>query len=1064
VTTPPPIQELVRRAAAERAADVALDHAGRRLRYGELEARSNRLGNALLAAGLEPGAAVAVLAQSPLEVVVGILGVLKAGGVFVPLDPSFPRRRLEAMAAQARPAMWLAEERYAGLCDAVAGPGCRRLDPAGAEAAAAGEAPPPPAADREAPCSIYFTSGSAGRPKAILGRLKGIDHFARWEAELLEVGRGTRVSQLASPSFDGFLKDVFVPLVAGGTVCAPESRDLLLDPPALVDWIDVEGIEVLHVVPSVLRAIVNEPLDPHWFEELRWVVLAGEVVQPADVRRFRDVFGDRIRLLNLYGPTETTITKLFHVVEPADAEAAFVPIGLPMPGAAAMVLDPARRPCPPGVVGEIYIRTPYAAFGYHGDPEATAEAFLANPFTGDPDDRVYRTGDFARLLPGGELEFLGRRDQQVKVRGVRVEMGEIENLLRTHPGVRDVAVIDADDAGGYKLLCAYLVLAPGTGTAEVREHLAERLPEAMVPSVFVPMPELPRTLNGKVDRRALPSLEQLRDERREGPERERTAVEAIVAGIWCEVLRLPAVGLEESFFALGGHSLLATQILARIREALGVELPLRALFEAPTVAQLAGRVEEGRASGARPPARPIEPAPRGGDLPLSFSQQRMWLLEQLSAGSSAFNIPLVIRPLGELDVPLLAAALHELIRRHEVLRTTFPTRDGLPVQVVGPPAAPPPPLVDLSALGAAAEDEATRLVSAAARRPFDLAARPPLRVALLRLSRRDHVVALTLHHLAGDAWAFDVLSRDLAALYGGLAAGRPAELPELPIQFADYAVWERRWLQGEVLERRLDYWRRQLAGAPEGLALPQRRPRSRVQSFGDDRLAIELPAALTAELRALSRREGATLFMTLLAGFLGLLCHYTGEEDLVVGSVIDNRDRPEVEHLMGFLANTLVLRVDCSGAPTFRELLARVREVCLDAYAHQLPPERLVEGLGGEHGAGRRLFDVWFQMEGRRRRQAEVGGFQWGELAVARGKPRFELSFVLVEGEETVAGEVEYDAELYGTATVRQIAEDYAALLDEVAADPDASLAALALAGQGEAELLSQAFSASLEV
>ena len=1060
----PTIQELVRAVAAERAAAVALDHAGRQIRFRELETRSNRVGNALLAAGLAAGDPVAVLAQGPIEVVTAILGVLKAGGVFVPLDPSFPRRRLEAMAEQARPALWLVEGRFGDLWERVAAAGSRKLDLAGDEVAAAADGPAAVEADREAPCSIFFTSGSSGRPKAILGRLKGIDHFARWEAELLEVGCGTRVSQLASPSFDGFLKDVFVPLVAGGVACAPDSRDLLLDPPALIDWIDVEGIEILHLVPSVLRAILNQPLDRRYFEELRWVVLAGEVVQPADVRRFRGVFGDRIRLLNLYGPTETTITKLFHVIDAADAETSFIPIGQPMPGAAAMVLDPSLSPCPPGVVGEIYIRTPYAAIGYHGDPELTQAAFLPNPFTGDAEDRVYRTGDFARLLPSGDLEFLGRRDQQVKVRGVRVEMAEIENLLRSHAGVLDVAVVDVDDADGYKLLCAYLVVEPGTGTAEVREHLVERLPEAMVPSAFILMQELPRTLSGKVDRRALPTFEQLRDERGDGePERERTAVEEIVAGIWCEVLRLPAVGLGESFFALGGHSLLATQILARIREALGAELPLRALFESPTVAQLAERVEEARAAGARPAARPIEPVPRDGDLPLSFSQQRMWLLEELSAGSSAFNIPLIIRPLGELDPSVLAAALRELARRHEILRTTFPTRDGLPVQVIGSLADGPPPLVDLSPLGSAAEAEAARLVSSDARRAFDLAADPPIRICLLRLAPRDHVIALTLHHLAGDAWAFNVLSRDLAALYGGLAAGRPAELPELPIQFADYAVWERRCLQGEVLERRLEYWRRQLAGAPTELALPQRRPRSAVPSFGDDRLALELAAELTSDLRGLSRREGVTLFMTLLAGFLCLLHHYSGQEDLVVGSVIDNRDRPEVEHLVGFLANTLVLRVDCSGAPTFRQLLARVREVCLDAYAHQLPPERLVEQLGGDRGAGSRLFDVWFQMESRQPTRTEIDGFEWGDLAIERGRPRFELSFVLIEGDDTVTGEVEYDAELFSTATVQQIAADYAALLAKAVADPDTSLAAISLTNPQEAELLSQGFSASFE-
>jgi amino acid adenylation domain-containing protein len=1060
------IQDLFSRVAADHGGSPAIDRAGRQITYGELEIRSNRVANALLERGVAAGTLVAILAEDPIAVVTAILGILKAGGVFVPLDPSFPPARLQAMATRVEPPWWLAESRYRDTWERIAPPGAGILPLDGEEIGGAGDERPRATTDRDAPCSIYFTSGSTGRPKAILGRLKGIDHFARWESELLEVGRGTRVSQLASPAFDGFLKDVFVPLAAAGVACAPESRDLLLEPARLVDWIDVEGIEILHCVPSLLRAILNQPLDGRYFGELRWVVLAGEVLQPADVRRFGDVFGDRIRLLNLYGPTETTVTKLFYVVDPADAAGSSIPIGTPMPGAAAMVLNPALRPCPPGVVGEIYIRTPYAALGYHGDPELTREAFVPNPFNDDPRDRIYRTGDFGRQLANGNLEFLGRRDQQVKIRGVRVEMGEVENLLRSHPGVKDVAVIDLDDAEGFKLLGAYLVLAPETATGAVREYVAGLLPESMVPSVLVEMQELPRTLNGKVDRRALPTLDQVRARRRkEQSARQRTPVEEIVAGIWCEVLRLPAVGLEESFFELGGHSLLATQILSRVREAIGVELPLRALFEAPTVAKLASQIEDESATGRGLEATPIVPVPRQGPLPLSYSQQRMWLLEQLSAGSSAFNVPLVIRPKGELNLAALPPTFAALTRRHEILRTTFPAQEGLPVQVIGPATdAAVLPLIDLSTLdAAAAEVEAGRLVSADARRPFDHATAPPIRIFLIRMAPEDHVLALTLHHMAGDAWAFHVLATELALLYESFSQGRPSSLPDLPIQFADYAAWERRTLSGELLERRLAYWRRQLEGAPDALALPQRRPRSAVQSFGGERLAIELASPLTAALRALSRREGVTLYMTLLSGFLALLHQYSGQEDLVVGTVIANRDRAEVEKLVGFLANTLVLRVDCSGGPTFRELLGRVREVCLEAYAHQVPPEVLVENLDGDRGAGGRLFDVWFQMESQRPQHPEVAGLGWGDLEIERGQPRFELSMVLMEGKDTIAGEVEFDAEVFSADTVTQIADDYLALLAKAVAAPDAVMAAVLLASQQEAEQLSRSFSANLE-
>ena len=613
------VQDLFSRVAASQPRDVAVERVSRRITYGELESRSNRLANLLLSGGLAKSSPVAILAQDPIEVIGAILGVLKAGGVFVPLDPGFPAQRLEAMARQAGAAWYVAESRLLDRAEALCGGGGARvigLD--GGEVDGAPAERPAAAALPDDPCSIYFTSGTTGRPKAILGRLKGIAHFARWEAEALGVKRGVRVSQLASPSFDGFLKDAFVPLCAGGVVCAPESRDLLLEPSRLIDWVDVEGLEVLHLVPSVLRAVLNEKLDAKYFAELRWVALAGEALLPADVRRWREVFGDRVRLVNLYGPTETTVTKLFHFVAPEDAERSSVPIGKPMPGAAAMVLDRKGQPCAIGDLGEIYIRTPYRALGYYGDPELTRESFVPNPFghdaneanaenaasgasaANDTDDLVYRTGDFGRLLEDGGLEFLGRRDRQVKVRGVRVELGEIENLLRSQGGVRDVAVVDCEGADGTKYLCAYLVLAAGAGTGELRAHLSSQLPASMVPSAWVEMTELPRTLNGKLDRKALPALEQVQAGRRELEQsRPRTPVEEIVAGIWGEVLRLPRVGLADNFFELGGHSLLATQVLSRVREALGLELPLRVLFEAPTVSELASRIERESAAGGR---------------------------------------------------------------------------------------------------------------------------------------------------------------------------------------------------------------------------------------------------------------------------------------------------------------------------------------------------------------------------------------------------------------------------------------------------------------------------------
>jgi amino acid adenylation domain-containing protein len=895
--------------------------------------------------------------------------------------------------------------------------------------------------DGDDACSIYFTSGSTGKPKAILGRLKGIDHFARWEAKALGIGEGTRVSQLASPCFDGFLKDVFVPLCAGGVVCAPESRKVVLEPGRLIDWVDVEGVEVLHCVPSVLRSLLNEGLEGKYFSSLRWVVLAGEALLPADVKRWVEVFGERIGLVNLYGPTETTVTKLCYFVEAADAERPSVPIGKPIPGAAAMVMDRKGQPCAIGDAGEIHIRTPYRSLGYYNAPELTHEAFVPNPFSKDPNDLVYRTGDYGRLLEDGNLEFLGRRDQQVKVRGVRVELGEIENLLRRHAEVKDVAVIDREDGSGNKYLCAYVVLGKGTGAGRLREYLAAQLPEFMVPSGFVEMKELPRTLNGKIDRKGLPALEEARREKKTevGP---RTPVEEIVAGIWSEVLRVGQVGVEENFFELGGHSLLATQIISRIRESLHVELPLRALFEAPRLSDLARRIEQaGKAEQWKSETVPRRPVNREEGLPLSYSQQRMWLLEQISAGSAAFNLPLGMKLRGWLNVNTLEQTFGEVIRRHEVLRTSFPARDGQPIQVIAAAAAFSLPLVDLGALEPQeSESELKRIASEDAARPFDLAHGPLVRTALLRQTGQQWAVVCTMHHLVGDAWSFEVLTSELSRLYASFSGGEASPLPPLPIQYADYAVWQRQWLQGEVLESRLGYWRKQLEGAPERLKLPQsRRRQAAVQSFRGARQRVEISPELTEGLRALSRHEGATLYMTMLTAFVVLLYQYTGEEDVVVGSVIANRERGEVEKLIGFLANTLVLRVELRGSGSLRELLGRVREICLGAYANQLPPEKLQEEMRGGSGGARTasLFDVWFQMESVRREKLELGEVEMERLEAERGNARFELSLVLEEDQHQIRGEMEYDADLFDQKTIAQMLEDYLETLSDMATDPE---------------------------
>ncbi|HEX7240208.1 MAG TPA: amino acid adenylation domain-containing protein, partial [Longimicrobiaceae bacterium] len=655
--------------------------------------------------------------------------------------------------------------------------------------------------------------------------------------------------------------------------------------------------------------------------------------------------------------------------------------------------------------------------GYLGRADLSADRFVPDAFSGEAGVRLYRTGDRVRWLAGGELEYLGRIDFQVKVRGFRVELGEVEAALAGHPSVREAAVVARD--GG---LVGYVA---GSVTAgELREHLRASLPEYMVPSAYVVLERLPLTRNGKVDRRALPAPE-ASSGTIVAP---RTPAEEVLAGIWAEVLSVERVGAEDDFFALGGHSLLATRVVSRVREAFGVELPLRALFEAPTVAALAERVGAGTATQAPP----LGPVPRDRPLPLSFAQQRLWFIDRLQPGSSAYNMPFPLRVRGGLDVRALERALTEIVRRHESLRTGIVVQDGEPVQRVDPVRPVRLPTVDLGGVDSSRELE--RLAAAEAARPFDLAAGRPLRATVVRLGEEDAAVLFTMHHVASDGWSIGVFVREVSALYEG------ARLPELPVQYVDYAAWQRAWLSGETLEAELGWWRERLAGAPALLELPTDRPRPAVQDARGASVPFQLPAETSRALRALSRREGATAFMTLLAAWQLLLARYAGAEDVSVGTPVAGRTRTELEPLIGFFVNTLVLRTDLSGDPGFRGLLARVRETTLGAFGHQeVPFEKLVEELAPERSLSHTpLFQAVFTL-----RSEGTGELRLGEL---RAEPfgdgggtttKFDLTFGMEEGGNGLEGALSYRTELWDEGTMERMLGHFGALLEAVAADPE---------------------------
>jgi amino acid adenylation domain-containing protein len=1017
---------------AARAPDaVAVEDGGTRLTYGELDARARALALHLRSLGVGPEVNVALCVERSASMVVGMLAILKAGGAYVPLDPGYPRQRLEFMLQDCGAPVLLTQRSL------------RELLPAGPAVVCLDDAPPvvrdavPPLAppSPERPAYVIYTSGTTGRPKGTVVPHRALVNHATWLRSTFALGPGDRGLQMAALSFDASVCEVFGALLSGATlvIAPPDAKG---DAAALVDQVVRGRVTFMQMVPPLLRAMLEtEALREA--THLRWVWCGGEALPAELVSRLKAQCPDT-RLANLYGPTETTIDATFAVLSAGEP----VTIGRPIGNARAYVLDAALRPVPPTVPGELYVAGEGLARGYLGRPDLTAERFVPDPFSDTPGARLYRTGDRVRWREDGVLEYLGRIDFQVKVRGFRIEPGEIESALRQHPAVRDGVVLVRQDVPSDTRLVAYVVRGMGDAldAAALRAHLQKLLPEHMVPSAFVLLESLPLTPNGKVDRKALPAPDVMQDGHGAyvAP---RSPLEERLAGLFAQVLRLERVGIHDDFFAVGGHSLLATQLVSRLRKELDAELPLRAFFEAPTVAALAERLERdsraGDTSAGQPPLRPV---PRDGALPLSFAQQRLWFIDRLEPGSAAYNMPTAVVLDGALEVSRLEQGLEALVLRHESLRTTFALQGDEPVQVIHPRLDVPLPLVDLSALEEAArEAEVRRRVTQEVQRPFDLEHGPLVRALLLRLAPQRHVLVLTLHHVISDGWSMGVLVRELGALYHALASGERPALPALPVQYADYAAWQRAWLHGPVLQAQLDYWRQQLSGAPALLELPTDRPRPAVQSSSGATLPLHLPASLASRLDALARQQGATPFMLLLAAWQLLLSRYSGQHDVVVGSPIAGRTRAELEGLIGFFVNTLVLRARLSPELTFRELLAQVKATTLGAYEHQhVPFEKLVEELRPARSLSHSpLFQVLFALQNTPAEALHLPGVSLRPLEMQGTVARFDLSLELAEDASGLSGHLEYNTDLFDAGTAARLVEHFQVLLESIAARPE---------------------------
>jgi|GEM_PF-401820 len=1066
---------------------VALVFEEQQLTYFELNSRANQLAQYLQQLGVGPEVLVGICVERSVEMLVGLLGILKAGGAYVPLDPSYPQERLVYMLEDSAVSVLLTQQALRStLPESKAQVVCLNADlPVIAQLdtiATSGNVHPQNLA------YVIYTSGSTGQPKGVLIEHQAIVSHCHTIAKHYQLNRHDRVLQFASFSFDAAIEQIFAPLITGATLVL---RDRFLW--AISDFhqklIELK-LTVVNLPPSYWQQWLNwqqqNLQDTTLATHLRLVICGGDILQPKSVGLWQQLCKrhpslDSVNLLNAYGPTEATITTTtFDVAQDLTIDKSIrqVSIGHPLPNRKIYILDSQGNPTPIAIPGELHIGGVGLARGYLNRPKLTTEKFIPNPFG---EGCLYKTGDKARYLRDGNIEFIGRLDHQVKIRGFRIETREIEAVLNQHPTVKETVVVAREDKPGDKRLVSYIVAetaitsnpklsethlnsAQEVFNQEVipqwREYLEERLPEYLLPSGYVILPQLPLTPNGKVDRKALPAPDHTIYLSTEfvAPE---TITEKALAEIWTEVLGIEQVGRNDNFFELGGHSLLATQVVSRIRQTLSVELPLQSLFEKPELGSLAEELENYRAQTQGIETAAIQAREQDGNPPpLSFAQQRLWFIEKMALSSNAYNMPIVLHLVGLLDEVALQKSLNQIITRHETLRTTFSEINSTPVQVINPPFELELPKTNLSQLKPSEQTrQLQQLLQTENEQVFNLEVDPPIRAKLFQLEATEHLLQITLHHITSDGWSLTVLLKELSAIYTAILENQPSPLPKLPIQYADFAIWQRNYLQGQTLETQLDYWKQKLKDLPQ-LQLPTDYPRPAVQTFQGASILINIPTELTSKLKQLTQQQEVTLFMTLLTGFKILLYRYSGQEQIAVGVPIASRNRSEIEELIGFFVNSLVMYTDLGGKPSFREALNTVKQTALEAYSHQeLPFEKLVEHLQPERSLSQNpLFQVMFAVQ-----QSEIlkPSLSLPNLEVdlyqeagTEMTVRFDLELHLWQQGDQIQGFCAYNRDLFAAETIQRMLSHYQNLLTAVVENPQQPISQLPLMGETEQQQL----------
>jgi amino acid adenylation domain-containing protein len=1023
----------------------AVECDGTALSYAQLQDRVEALAAALYARGARPGRAVAICLERSIDMLVSVLAVLRIGAHYLPLDPAHPVARLAFIIADADAGLLIASR---ALADNLPGFGGIVLDPAAAESGTVSSARAIVSPPSDTLAYLIYTSGSTGQPKGVAVPQQALVNFLHSMARTPGLATDDRLLAVTTLAFDIAVLELLLPLIVGATTVIA-TRDELADPQLLLLRLAGARISVLQATPALWRNLIAAG----WSGQPGLRMLCGG--ESLDAELASALLSRGAELWNMYGPTETTIWSCCGRITGASSTP--IPVGRPIANTRCHVLDEQRQLVPRGVHGELWIGGDGVACGYHARPELSAANFRADPFVSEPAgggvaSRMYRTGDRARWRSDGQLEILGRSDFQLKLRGFRIEAGEIEAALLAHPAVSAAVVVLRDFAGDQRLV-AFLVPSAAEPAADVlTRHLRSRLPEYMLPAAFVCLPALPLNPNGKLDRAALPAVLPAERQADSAADTPASPLEALLCGLFAAVLGRERVGVHEDFFALGGHSLLATQLIARIRDALQIELPLKTLFMTPTAAGIAASLPTAQLAAAPLPASFVVHTL----APLSPVQQRLWFLDRLQPGSPVYNLAWTFRLRGVLDRAALQAAVDALLARHAVLRTRFVETDGEPRQAIAATLAVPVNVLDAEQPGSQAGGWEAQLKTCLQLVRFDLGRGPLLQVFIVPVAEADQVLAIVVHHIVADGWSLGILSRELSVLYNAALTGKSLLLPDLPLQYADYALRQRAALDGGELGRQLEFWRAQLQDAPPYLDLPSDRPRPVLSTHRGARCFRLLDPQLQSALRSLAQAEGCTLFMVVLAAFDVLLARYAGCEDVVVGTPVAGRPRTELEGLIGFFVNTLVLRTDLRGNPRFRELLQRVKHTTLDAWMHaDVPFEQLVEVLKPPRSTGRSpLFQVLFNLHNEPAGRLELSGLEATPLAIDRGTAKFDLSVSLSETAAGLAVSFEYSTDLFNATSMQRMLDDFAALLATVVVTPDAPLASLCVASPPAARSL----------